>query len=128
MAENKNSAARIAANNRYNAKAYDRINVAIPKGQKLKVKSCADNLGESVNSYISKAIALRANLTYYAEGFVKIPGTDEAARQSVKKAREHFLSIERFYIAEANELPDEEPGEEPGGDSIFSDDTSHCID
>ncbi len=85
MAENKNSAARIAANNRYNAKAYDRINVAIPKGQKLKVKSCADNLGESVNSYISKAIALRANLTYYAEGFVKIPGTDEADRQSVKK-------------------------------------------
>ena len=77
-----------------------------------------------MNSYISKAIALRANLTYYAEGFVKIPGTDEADRQSVKKVLEHFLSIERFYIAEANELPDKEPGD----DSIFSDDTNHCID
>ncbi len=58
-------------------------------------------------------------MTYYAEGFVKIPGTDEADRQSVKKVLEHFLSIERFYIAEANELPDKEPGD----DSIFSDDT-----
>lgn len=103
---------------------YDRVQLILPKDQKLKVKSCADGLGESVNGYISKAIALRANLTYYAEGFVKIPGTDEADRQSVKKVLEHFLSIERFYIAEANELPDEEPGD----DSILSDGTSHCID
>ena len=30
MAENKNSRERIEANNLYNAKAYDRINVAVP--------------------------------------------------------------------------------------------------
>ena len=29
MYENKNSKARIAANNRYNAKKYDRINIAV---------------------------------------------------------------------------------------------------
>lgn len=120
----KNKEDAIRYSNRFNKENYDRVNLMLPKAQKLKVKSCADGLGESVNGYISKAIALRANLTYYAEGFVKIPGTDEADRQSVKKVLEHFLSIERFYIAEANELPDEEPGD----DSIFSDDTNHCID
>ncbi len=120
--KNKEDAVRYS--NRFNKENYDRVNLMLPKAQKLKVKSCADGLGESVNGYISKAIALRANLTYYAEGFVKIPGTDEADRQSVKKVLEHFLSIERFYIAEANELPDKEPGD----DSIFSDDTNHCID
>lgn len=120
--KNKEDAVRYS--NRFNKENYDRVNLMLPKAQKLKVKSCAGGLGESVNGYISKAIALRANLTYYAEGFVKIPGTDEADRQSVKKVLEHFLSIERFYIAEANELPDKEPGD----DSIFSDDTNHCID
>ena len=120
--KNKEDAVRYS--NRFNKENYDRVNLMLPKAQKLKVKSCADGLGESVNGYISKAIALRANLTYYAEGFVTIPGTDEADRPSVKKVLEHFLSIERFYIAEANELPDKEPGD----DSIFSDDTNHCID
>ena len=120
--KNKEDAVRYS--NRFNKENYDRVNLMLPKAQKLKVKSCADGLGESVNGYISKAIALRANLTYYAEGCVKIPGTDEADRQSVNKVLEHFLSIERFYIAEANELPDKEPGD----DSIFSDDTNHCID
>ena len=47
MAENKNSRARIEANNRYNAKAYDRINVAVPKGRKN---------GESVNGFVNRAI------------------------------------------------------------------------
>lgn len=35
MAENKNSRARIEANNRYNAKAYDRINVACRKVERI---------------------------------------------------------------------------------------------
>ena len=42
MAENKNSRARIEANNRYNAKAYDRINVAVPKGRKDIIKAHAE--------------------------------------------------------------------------------------
>lgn len=56
MPENKNSKARIAANNRYNAKAYDRINIAVPKGKKDKIKAAADQEGKSVNAYIIEAI------------------------------------------------------------------------
>ena len=56
MAENKNSRARIEANNRYNAKAYDRINVAVPKGRKDIIKAHADARSESVNGFINRAI------------------------------------------------------------------------
>lgn len=59
MSENKNSAARIRANNRYNDKAYDRINIAIPKGAKLLVQDAAEREGESVNQYVSKALLQR---------------------------------------------------------------------
>lgn len=56
MAENKNSKARIEANNRYNAKAYDRINVAVPKGRKDIIKAHAEKNGESVNGFVNRAI------------------------------------------------------------------------
>ena len=56
MAENKNSRARIEANNRYNAKAYDRINIAVPKGQKDILKAHAESKGESINGFVNRAI------------------------------------------------------------------------
>lgn len=56
MGENKNSPARIRANNKYNAKAYDRISLAIPKGQRGVIKAHADARGESVNGFITRAI------------------------------------------------------------------------
>lgn len=56
MTENKNSKARIAANNRYNNKAYDRINIAIKKGQKEIIKSHAASMNESINSFVNRAI------------------------------------------------------------------------
>ncbi len=56
MAENKNSKARIAANNRYSAKNYDRINIAVPKGQKEIIQDLAKSRGESINSFINRAI------------------------------------------------------------------------
>ena len=56
MAENKNSRARIEANNRYNAKADDRINVAVPKGRKDIIKAHAEKNGESVNGFVNRAI------------------------------------------------------------------------
>ena len=56
MAENKNSRARIEANNRYNDKAYDRINVAVPKGRKDIIKAHAEKNGESVNGFVNRAI------------------------------------------------------------------------
>lgn len=42
--------------NRYIAKAYDRINLTVPKGQKDLIKEYADSLGKSVNAYIQDLI------------------------------------------------------------------------
>ena len=41
---------------RYNDKAYDRINLTVPKGKKEVIKEHADRTGESVNSFINRAI------------------------------------------------------------------------
>ena len=57
MAERKNSEARIRANNKYNEKAYDRINIAVPKGQKESIKAHAEARGESVNGFVNRAIS-----------------------------------------------------------------------
>ena len=56
MADNKNSQARIAANNRYNDKAYDRVNTVVKKGKKEIIQAHAAAQGESVNGFINKAI------------------------------------------------------------------------
>ncbi len=56
MGENKNSEARIRANNKYNAKAYDRVNIAIPKGKKEVIQAHAKALGKSINGYVVEAI------------------------------------------------------------------------
>lgn len=55
--EKKNSDARIRANNKYNAKAYDRINIAIQKGRKAEIQAVADAREKSLNAYIVEAIA-----------------------------------------------------------------------
>lgn len=54
--ERKNSAARIRANNKYAAKAYDRINIAVPKGRKDAIQEHAQQQGESINAFIGRAI------------------------------------------------------------------------
>ena len=38
------------------AKAYDRINLTLPKGQKDIIKAHAESQGESVNAFINRAI------------------------------------------------------------------------
>ncbi len=44
------------AQNRYIAKAYDRINLTVPKGQKDVIQTHATTHGESVNGFIGRAI------------------------------------------------------------------------
>lgn len=56
MPERKNSEARIRANNKYAAKAYDRINIAVPKGRKAELQAHAEKRGESLNGFIGRAI------------------------------------------------------------------------
>lgn len=42
--------------NDYIAKAYDRINLTVPKGQKERIKVGAAATGESVNGFINRLI------------------------------------------------------------------------
>lgn len=47
---------KIAYNNDFNSRAYDRINLTVPKGEKDKIKAYAESKGESVNGYINRLI------------------------------------------------------------------------
>lgn len=42
--------------NRYNSKAYDRINLMVRKGSKELIKEHAERCGESTNAFINRAI------------------------------------------------------------------------
>lgn len=44
------------ATNKYHKKAYDRINLIVKKGEKEIIKTRADQLGKSVNLYITDLI------------------------------------------------------------------------
>lgn len=43
---------------KYNAKAYDRINIAVPKGRKAEIEAVAKSHGQSINGYINGLIDL----------------------------------------------------------------------
>lgn len=45
-----------ASKNKYNAKAYDRINVVVKKGMKPLIKELAENMDMSTNALIIYAI------------------------------------------------------------------------
>ena len=45
-----------AVKNKYNAKAYDRINLTVPKGEKERIQIVAKQNGESVNSLINRVV------------------------------------------------------------------------
>ena len=45
-----------ASHNKYNAKAYDRVNLVVPKGQKEQIQEYAKELGMSLNGYINSLI------------------------------------------------------------------------
>lgn len=57
--ETKVSKAQQKAVNKYVKNNYDRINVTFPKGQKEIIMLVATAAGESVNSYIKKAVDQR---------------------------------------------------------------------
>ena len=53
--------ARTKASNKYRDKAYDRISVQVKKGQREELKAIAARNGESLNTFINKAIEQRIN-------------------------------------------------------------------
>ncbi len=50
------SKAHIKATNKYIAKAYDRVNLTLPKGDKERIRAYAEDKGLSLNAYINKLI------------------------------------------------------------------------
>lgn len=50
------SKARHKANEKYNAKAYDEIKVRVPKGEKERIQTTAEQNGESVNALINRVV------------------------------------------------------------------------
>lgn len=48
-----------AAVKRYEAKAYDKILVRVPKGRRDEIQAAAEAAGQSVNAYIIEAIDRR---------------------------------------------------------------------
>lgn len=52
----KNSAAKIKANAKYTAKAYDQFLVYVPKGKKAELQAHAAKRGESLNGFVNRAI------------------------------------------------------------------------
>lgn len=50
------SKAQQKATNKWIAKAYDRINLTVPKGKKETIQAYAAAQGESVNGFINRAI------------------------------------------------------------------------
>lgn len=45
-----------ASRNKYNAKAYDRLNLVVPKGQREQIQAYAKRHGMSLNGYITSLI------------------------------------------------------------------------
>lgn len=45
-----------ASKNKWMAKAYDRVNLTMPKGRKEVIQAHAEARGESVNGFINRAI------------------------------------------------------------------------
>lgn len=52
---------KVKYNNDYNAKKYDSLRIVVPKGQKEKIKAFAESKGESINSFVNKAIEAAMN-------------------------------------------------------------------
>jgi hypothetical protein len=50
------SEAKKRANAKYNSKAYDRIELLVPKGMKSVLQAYAKNGGESLNGFIKRAV------------------------------------------------------------------------
>jgi len=50
------SEARKRANAKYNAKAYDRIEIKVKKGKKDVIKDFAASKGKSINEFVNEAV------------------------------------------------------------------------
>ncbi len=68
-----------ASKNKWIAKAYDRINLTVPKGDKDIIQAHAEARGESVNGFIKRAIRKPWS------GTTTIPSPCEGRRRAQKR-------------------------------------------
>ncbi len=47
---------KVKYNNQYNKETYDRITLLVKKGRKAEIKAAAEKRGESINSFVNRAI------------------------------------------------------------------------
>jgi hypothetical protein len=59
----------------YNEKAYDRLAITIPKGQKATIEAAANAAGESINLFTQRALLARIGLKEWP-GKASEPDTD----------------------------------------------------
>lgn len=55
MSDEKKPFDKVTYNNAFIARAYDRVNLTVPKGYKDELKRHADKQGESVNAFLLRA-------------------------------------------------------------------------
>lgn len=92
------SKAQQKATNKYIAKAYDRVNLTLPKGKKEEVQEQAKNQNESLNSFINLAIDKRIIKEYVTESdsFREVTGITISPYCSIRAGR--HLSEHGFRI------------------------------
>lgn len=66
-----------ASKNAWNAKAYDRVNLTMPKGRKEIVQTHAEARGESVNGFINRAISETMERDSTAPGAAEDPKKED---------------------------------------------------
>lgn len=73
----KDKSTAIKYNNEFNKKAYDRINLTVPKGKKDIIQNIAQINGESVNAFINRLIDTELESIEQAGGTSHILTLDE---------------------------------------------------
>lgn len=63
--------------NRYNSKAYDRLNLVVPKGRKADIEAFAAERGQSINGFVGALIRREMGLSEDAWKDAQPDGEDE---------------------------------------------------
>lgn len=95
------------AQNKYIAKAYDRVNLTLPKGRKAELQAYVKQRGESLNSFIGRAIeqlikcdSVKSSAVSDSSLSIIPPETMEAAAKAANTTGEDVFS----FIARAVQM------------------------
>ena len=95
----KNKSDATAYQNKFIAKAYDRVNLTMPKGKKEIIQARAEAEGESVNAYINRAIDQRMERDGARGQQAAAEATGEAIADFLTRAVETQAKRDRSSLA-----------------------------